>query len=74
VIATASLWSVSAQSRVVSEDQARRVLDAIYKGDYQRAFRERKPELFLKHIPDDFKSVSVEGGDARPGWPRPSRR
>ena len=63
VIATASLWSVSAQSRVVSEDQARRVLDAIYKGDYQRAFRERKPELFLKHIPDDFKSVSVEGNE-----------
>jgi hypothetical protein len=36
-------------------------IDAIYKGDYRAAFVEKKPELFLKHIPDDFVSESVEG-------------
>jgi hypothetical protein len=61
-IGLASILYVSAQSRV-SEDQARREIDAIYKGDYRTAFRERKPGLFLKHIPDDFKSVSVEGNE-----------
>ena len=44
-----------------SEAQARETVDSIYKGDYRNAFMEKKPELFLKHIPDDFKSVSVEG-------------
>jgi hypothetical protein len=37
--------------------------NAIYKGDYRTALREKKPGLFLKHIPDDFKSVSVEGNE-----------
>jgi hypothetical protein len=62
MIAVASTVYVSAQSRV-SEDQARREISAIYKGDYRTAFREKKPELFLKHIPDDFRSVSVEGNE-----------
>jgi ketosteroid isomerase-like protein len=43
------------------EDAARRELDALYKGDYRAAFIEKKPELFLKHIADDFRSTSVEG-------------
>jgi ketosteroid isomerase-like protein len=58
----AAIPYVGAQPRM-SEDRARREIDAIYKGDYRRAFRERKPELFLKHIPDDFTSVSVEGNE-----------
>ena len=61
-IAAASMLYVSAQSRA-NEEQARREIDAIYKGDYRTAFREGKPGLFLKHIPDDFKSVSVEGNE-----------
>lgn len=60
--------SVAEQNKIVrsdvlsqSEAQARETIDSIYKGDYRNAFLEKKPELFLKHIPDDFKSVSVEG-------------
>jgi hypothetical protein len=44
-----------------NETEARKIIDSIYKGDYRNAFIEKKPELFLKHIPDDFKSISVEG-------------
>jgi len=45
----------------MSEEAARREIDGIYKGDYRLAFVEKKPELFLKHIPDDFRSVGVDG-------------
>lgn len=51
----------AAQSVPLSEAQARQVLDGLYKGDYRAAFVEQKPELFLRHIPDDFQSVQVDG-------------
>lgn len=51
----------STSARSVSEMEARETIDAIYKTDYRNAFLEKKPELFLKHIPDDFKSTSVAG-------------
>jgi hypothetical protein len=64
VIAAASmLRGASGQVSVPGEDQARREIDAVYKGDYRMAFQTRKPELFLKHVPDDFKSVTVEGNE-----------
>jgi hypothetical protein len=43
------------------ETALRAEIDAIYKGDYRAAFVEKKPELFLKYIPDDFQSESIEG-------------
>jgi hypothetical protein len=43
------------------EEAARADLDALYKGDYRAAFVEKKAELFLKHIADEFSSTSVEG-------------
>lgn len=55
------LTSAHAQSALLTEPQARAALDAIYKGDYRAAFVDKRPELFLKHIPDDFQSTSVEG-------------
>jgi hypothetical protein len=63
IVAASMLRGASGQSSVPGEDQARREIDAVYKGDYRIAFQERKPELFLKHIPDDFKSVTVEGNE-----------
>jgi hypothetical protein len=36
-------------------------IDAIYKGDYRAAYVEKKPELFLKYIADDFVSETIEG-------------
>ncbi|WP_102127482.1 hypothetical protein [Deinococcus planocerae] len=50
-----------AQTAPLTEAQARAALDGIYKGDYRAAFVDRRPELFLRHIPDDFQSTSVEG-------------
>jgi hypothetical protein len=44
-----------------AEDAARGDLERLYKGDYRAAFVEKRPELFLKHIADDFRSTSVEG-------------
>jgi ketosteroid isomerase-like protein len=52
-------FSVSAQ--MLSEDEAAQIIDSIYKGDYREAFATKDPELFLKHIPDDFTSVQVDG-------------
>ncbi len=46
-IAAASILYAGAQTRL-SEDQARRELNVIYKGDYRTAFREKKPGLFPK--------------------------
>jgi hypothetical protein len=43
------------------ENALRAQIDAIYKGDYRAAFVDKKPELFLKYIPDDFQSESIEG-------------
>ncbi|HEU4405463.1 MAG TPA: nuclear transport factor 2 family protein [Polyangiaceae bacterium] len=44
---------------------ARDDLDALYKGDYRRAFVEKNPDFFLRHIPDDFTSTQVDGSRAR---------
>ena len=41
-------------------EAARRELDALYKGDYRRAFLEKRPELFLKHIAPNFFSTTVD--------------
>jgi hypothetical protein len=43
---------------------ARADLDALYKGDYRRAFVEKNAELFLRHIPDEFTSTQVDGSSA----------
>lgn len=42
-------------------EAARHELDALYKGDYRRAFLEKRPELFLKHIAPNFHSIAVDG-------------
>ncbi len=49
------------EGAVVSEERARQLLDEIYKGDYRAAFVDQNPELFLKHIADDFRSVAADG-------------
>jgi len=51
----------AAARHALTEEQARAVLDNIYKTDYRSAFIEKRPELFLRHIPDDFSSTSVDG-------------
>lgn len=61
LLALGALLPASAQTAPLTEAQARAALDAVYKGDYRAAFVEKRPELFLRHIPDDFQSVSVEG-------------
>ncbi|MGH3875993.1 MAG: hypothetical protein ACRDSK_03045 [Actinophytocola sp.] len=45
----------------LSEDAARSVLDGIYQGDFRTAFVDKRPELFLRHVPDDFVSTMVDG-------------
>lgn len=60
ILLVSVLGALAIAQAQLSEVQARQVLDAIYKGDYRAAFLEKKPELFLKHIPDDFKSVQVD--------------
>jgi hypothetical protein len=44
-----------------SDEAARAVLDGIYKGDFRLAFVDKRPELFLRHVPDDFVSTMVDG-------------
>ncbi len=61
VMLLALSFIVHAQAETITEDQAREILDGIYKGDYREAFATKNPELFLKHIPDDFTSVQVDG-------------
>jgi hypothetical protein len=58
VVAALALGFALAQNQ---ETALRAEIDAIYKGDYRTAFVEKKPELFLKYIPDDFQSESIEG-------------
>jgi hypothetical protein len=36
-------------------------IDAVYKGDYRNAFVQKKPELFLNHLGDEFINETVEG-------------
>jgi hypothetical protein len=43
------------------KEAARRELEALYQGDYRRAFLEKRPELFLKHIAPNFHSTTVDG-------------
>ena len=43
---------------------ARADLDALYKGDYKSAFVDKKPELFLQHIHDDFTAIQIDGSTA----------
>jgi hypothetical protein len=44
-----------------SDEAAHAVLDSIYKGDFRSAFVDKRPELFLRHVPDDFVSTMVDG-------------
>jgi hypothetical protein len=44
--------------------EARADLDALYKGDYRSAFVEKQPELFLRHIHDDFTAIQIDGSTA----------
>ena len=43
---------------------ARADLDALYKGDYRNAFEQKNPDLFLRHLSDDFTSTMVDGTSA----------
>jgi hypothetical protein len=52
--------SKGSQGRLTDE-RARAILDAIYKGDYRRAFAEKRPELFLQYLTDDFTLTQVDG-------------
>jgi hypothetical protein len=45
-------------------EAARADLDALYKGDYRNAFEQKNPDLFLRHISDDFTSTMVDGTSA----------
>lgn len=47
--------------RQLGDEAAHAVLDSIYKGDFRSAFLDKRPELFLSHIPDDFVSTMVDG-------------
>lgn len=47
-----------------SVEAARADLDALYKGDYRDAFVQKNPDLFLRHISDDFNSTLVDGTSA----------
>jgi hypothetical protein len=40
---------------------ARADLDALYKGDYRSAFVDKDPNLFLRHIHDDFTGIQLDG-------------
>jgi hypothetical protein len=42
-------------------EAARADLDALYKSDYRDAFVQKNPELFLRHIADDFTSTQIDG-------------
>jgi hypothetical protein len=45
-------------------EAARADLDALYKGDYRNAFEQKNPDLFLRHLADDFTSTLVDGTTA----------
>ena len=47
-----------------SVEAARADLDALYKGDYRNAFEQKNPDLFLRHISDDFTSTLIDGTSA----------
>jgi SnoaL-like domain len=48
-------------AQTLTENEARNIIDGIYKGDFREAFASKNPELFLKYIPDDFSSRQVDG-------------
>jgi hypothetical protein len=45
-------------------EAARAALDLLYKGDYRRAFVEKKPELFGRHIAPELQYSSYDGSTA----------
>jgi hypothetical protein len=45
-------------------EAARAALDQLYKGDYRRAFVEKNPDLFGKHIAPDLQYSSYDGSTA----------
>jgi hypothetical protein len=57
----ASLAPSTTSSSLEPREAARRELDTLYKGDYRRAFLEKRPELFLKHIAPKFHSTAIDG-------------
>jgi hypothetical protein len=61
VAATTIVFGFALAQSSSQENALRAQIDAIYKGDYRAAFVDKKPELFLKYIPDDFQSESIEG-------------
>jgi SnoaL-like domain len=54
-------FALSVQAQTMSENEARDIIDGIYKGDFREAFETKNPDLFLKYIPDDFTSTLVDG-------------
>lgn len=60
VLAFLSLFVISF-AQTLTEDEARDIIDGIYKGDFREAFETKNPDLFLKYIPDDFTSALVDG-------------
>ena len=47
-----------------SVETARAALDQLYKGDYRRAFVEKNPELFGRHIAPELQYSSYDGSTA----------
>jgi hypothetical protein len=53
-----------AQSASDPAAAARADLDTLYKGDYRRAFVEKNPELFGRHLSPDLRYSSYDGSSA----------
>ncbi|HEU4405462.1 MAG TPA: hypothetical protein VFS43_09250 [Polyangiaceae bacterium] len=54
----------AAQSAPDAAQAARADLDALYKGDYRRAFVEKNADLFGRHIAPDLRYSSYDGSTA----------
>ncbi len=54
----------AAQSAPDAAATARADLDALYKGDYRRAFVEKTPDLFGRHIAPELRYSSYDGASA----------
>jgi hypothetical protein len=52
---------ITSFAQTLTEDEAREIIDGIYKGDFREAFETKNPDLFLKYIPDDFTSTVIDG-------------
>jgi hypothetical protein len=71
LVATAPVLSSLTFSESVAEAApiddlaaARAALDTLYKGDYRRAFVEKNPDLFGRHISPDLQYSSYDGSSA----------